>query len=325
MGDIDMTDFTVPRRRLGVAGPDVPQLSLGSWHTYDRMDFHDAVDLVAHAVRWGVDLFDVAVYGMPGRPPAFTDVLFSAIVRAAGLARENYLLSTKVWLEGYPAMSLREQVERAMFRAGTDHADLAILGDIRDENLDLAQLAWDLAELEQSGLIGCWGVNNWSATAIRTIGGHASAAGSPGPQVAQLKYSPCRRSIADGAPFADLFAAGLSMQASDILEGGILAGKVAPTREIGRDPGGVRERIIASAPGIAEVAADLGATPAQVCVAFALSHPATATVLFGATRLAQLADNIGGLRLLEEVGAAALRARLVPFCADREAVSPEGP
>lgn len=323
MGDID--SMTVPRRRLGVEGPYVSALSLGSWHTYDRMDFHDAVDMVSHAVELGVNLFDVAVYGIPGQKPVFTDVLFSAIVRAAGLAREEYLLSTKVWLEGYPARPLREQVERAMFRAGTEYADLAILGDTRGDAVDLEQLAGDLAELEESGLIGHWGVNNWSAQAIITIRRHAVEAGSAGPQVAQLKYSPCRRAIADGAPFAELFSAGLSMQASDVLEGGILAGKVAPTREIGRDPGGVRERIIASAPGIAAVAAELDASAAQVCVAFALSHPATASVLFGATRREQLVDNVEGLRLLDRVGASALRARLVPFFADGGVVDPSGP
>ncbi|MFF7244891.1 aldo/keto reductase [Embleya sp. NPDC008237] len=323
MGDIDSN--AVPRRRLGVEGPSVSALSLGSWHTYDRMDFHDAVDLVTCAVEAGINLFDVAVYGIPGQKPVFTDVLFSAIVRAAGLAREEYLLSTKVWLEGYPAQSLREQVERAMFRAGTEYADLAILGDIRSEDVDLEQLAGDIAELEKGGLIGHWGVNNWSAQAITTIRAHALVAGSPGPQVAQLKYSPCRRAIADGAPFAELFSAGLSMQASDVLEGGILAGKVAPTREIGRDPGGVRERIIASAPGLAAVAAELDASAAQVCIAFALSHPATASVLFGATRREQLMDNIGGLRLLDRVGASALRARLVPFFADGGSVDPSGP
>ncbi|MFI6978764.1 aldo/keto reductase [Embleya sp. NPDC050154] len=334
MGDID--SMTVPRRRLGVEGPYVSALSLGSWHTYDRMDFHDAVDMVSHAVELGINLFDVAVYGIPGQKQVFTDVLFSAIVRAAGLAREEYLLSTKVWLEGYPARPLREQVERAMFRAGTEYADLAILGDIRDIRddaqgagdgaaVDLEQLAGELAELEESGLIGHWGVNNWSAQAITTIRRHAVEAGSAGPQVAQLKYSPCRRAIADGAPFAELFSAGLSMQASDVLEGGILAGKVAPTREIGRDPGGVRERIIASAPGIAAVAAELDASAAQVCVAFALSHPATASVLFGATRREQLVDNVGGLRLLDRVGASALRARLVPFFADGGVVDPSGP
>ncbi|WP_066950843.1 aldo/keto reductase [Microtetraspora fusca] len=315
----------VPRRRIGTHGPEASVLSLGSWHTYDRMDFRDAVDMVRHAVDLGINLFDVGVYGFPGHPPVFTDVLFSAIVRAAGIARDEYLLSAKLWLEPYPELSLRAQLDNALFRAGTNRADIVVLGDIRRGDLDLRRLAADLAELEADGVIGCWGVNNWSATAIRTIREHALAAGSPGPQMAQLKYSPCRRSIPDGAPFAAVFAEGVSMQASDVMEGGILAGKTAPSREIGRDPGGVREWIIEAAAGIAEVAADLGATPAQLCVAFTLTHPSVSTVLFGASRMEQLVGNVGALELVERVGAERLRSLLDPFWVDRDAVDPEGP
>ncbi|MFI7058370.1 aldo/keto reductase [Streptosporangium canum] len=315
----------VPLRRVGTHGPDVSVLSLGSWHTYDRMNFEDAVAMVSHAVELGVNLFDVGVYGIPGQPPVFTDVLFSAIVRAAGIDRDDYLLSSKLWLEPYPEQSLREQLERALFRVGTGRADLVVLGDIRRDDLDLRRLAADLAELEADGIIGCWGVNNWSATAVRTIRDHAVEAGSPGPQIAQLKYSPCRRSIPDGAPFAEVFAEGITMQASDVMEGGILAGRTAPTREIGRDPGGVRGQIMEAAGGIAAVAADLGATPAQLCVAFTLTHPSVSTVLFGASRMEQLVDNVGALELLERVGAPRLRELLDPFWADRGVVDPEGP
>ncbi|ACZ90187.1 aldo/keto reductase [Streptosporangium roseum] len=315
----------VPLRRVGTHGPDVSVLSLGSWHTYDRMNFEDAVAMVSHAVELGVNLFDVGVYGIPGQPPVFTDVLFSAIVRAAGIDRDDYLLSSKLWLEPYPEQSLREQLERALFRVGSGRADLVVLGDIRRDDLDLRRLAADLAELEADGIIGCWGVNNWSATAVRTIRDHALQAGSPGPQIAQLKYSPCRRSIPDGAPFAEVFAEGITMQASDVMEGGILAGRTAPTREIGRDPGGVRGQIMEAADGIAAVAADLGATAAQLCVAFTLTHPSVSTVLFGASRMEQLVDNVGALALLERVGAPRLRELLDPFWADRGVVDPEGP
>ncbi|WP_067176694.1 aldo/keto reductase [Microtetraspora niveoalba] len=315
----------VPRRRIGTHGPDASVLSLGSWHTYDRMDFRDAVTMVRHAVDLGINLFDVGVYGFPGRPPVFTDVLFSAIVRAAGIARHEYLLSAKLWLEPYPEQSLRAQLDNALFRVGTDRADIVVLGDIRRDDLDLRRLAADLAELEADGVIGCWGVNNWSATAVRTIREHALAAGSPGPQMAQLKYSPCRRSIPDGAPFAAVFAEGVTMQASDVMEGGILAGKTSPSREIGRDPGGVRERIIEAAGGIAGIAADLGVSPAQLCVAFTLTHPSVSTVLFGASRMEQLVDNVGALELVERVGAKELRSLLDPFWVDRDAVDPEGP
>ncbi len=315
----------VPLRRVGTHGPDVSVLSLGSWHTYDRMAFEDSVAMVRHAVDLGINLFDVGVYGFPGHPPVFTDVLFSAIVRAAGIARDDYLLSAKLWLEPYPEMSMREQLERALFRVGTDHADLVILGDIRRDDLDMGKLAADLAELEVEGLIGCWGVNNWSATAIRTIRDHALQAGSPGPQIAQLKYSPCRRSIPDGSPFAQVFAEGITMQASDVLEGGILAGNKNPAREIGRDPGGIRERIIEAADGIAAVAAELEVTPAQLCVAFTLTHPSVSTVLFGATRMQQLVDNVAALELLDKVGSERLRELLAPFWVDGDVVNPEGP
>ncbi|MCX2970226.1 MULTISPECIES: aldo/keto reductase [Streptomyces] len=316
---------TVPRRRIGTAGPQASVLSLGSWHTYDRMDFHDAVAMVRHAVDRGVNLFDVGVYGIPGQPPVFTDVLFSAVVRAAGVARDAYLLSAKLWLEPYPGQSLKEQLERALLRAGTDRADIAVLGDIRRDDTDLRALAEDLAELERAGLIGCWGVNNWSASAVLAIREHALRAGSPGPQMAQLKYSPCRRSIPDGAPFAEVFASGVTLQASDVMEGGILAGKVNPRRQIGRDPGGVRARIQQAAGELGNIARELDATPAQLCIAFALTHPAAGNVLFGSSSLRQLQENIAALEVLERVGAARLRSLVEPLWADRDAVDPEGP
>ncbi|MGW2548333.1 aldo/keto reductase, partial [Kitasatospora sp. NPDC001574] len=79
------------------------------------------------------------------------------------------------------------------------------------------------------------------------------------------------------------------------------------------------------APGLAAVAAEHGATPAQLCVAFTLTHPATATVLFGASRMRQLTENVGALDLLDRVGADRLRELVAPYWADRDAVDPEGP
>ncbi|SDT25495.1 aldo/keto reductase [Microterricola viridarii] len=315
----------IPRRGIGRSGLEASVLSLGSWHTYDRMHFEDAVELVATAAARGINLFDVGVYAFPGGPPAFTDVLFSAIVRAAGIARSDYLLSEKLWLEGFGPDGFRPQLERALFRVGTDYSDLVILGDLRRDDLELRDLVLDLAELQRSGSIRAWGVNNWSAGNIQALIDIAAAEGVPGPQIAQLKYSMSRRSIPDGAPFARLWEQGITMQASDVMEGGILAGKVNPGREVGRDPGDIRAAIIASVPGVIALAEELEATPAQLAVAFTLTHPANTTTLFGATRLAQLEQNIGAIQLVERVGAAELRARVAPFWADNGIVDPEGP
>lgn len=316
----------IPRRPIGTSGLHASVLSLGSWHTYDRMDFADAVDMVSFAVEHGVNLFDVGVYGFRGmQPPAFTDVLFSAIVRAARLQREDFLLSEKLWLEGFGDDGFRPQLEHALFRVGSEYADLVILGDLRRDDLELRDLVLDLAALTDAGLIRAWGVNNWSATNIQALIDIAAAEGVPGPQLAQLKYSVARRSIPDGEPFARLFAQGLTMQASDVMEGGILAGNVAPGREVGRDPGAVRERIIADVPAFSAVADELGTTPAQLAVAFTLTHPATTTTLFGASRLEQVQQNLEAVALVERVGAAEVRARVEPFWADQGVVDPEGP
>ncbi|UOE44376.1 aldo/keto reductase [Agromyces larvae] len=316
---------TVPRRAIGTSELRASRLSLGSWHTYDRMHFEDAVELVRTAVDRGINLFDVGVYAFPGGPPAFTDVLFSAIIRAAGVAREDYLLSEKLWLEGFGPGGFRPQLERALFRVGTDYSDLVILGDVRENVIDFRDLVLDLAALRDAGLIRAWGVNNWSATNVQALIDVAAAEGVPGPAIAQLKYSVARRSIPDGAPFAALWQQGVTMQASDVMEGGILAGNVSPAREVGRDPGGIREQIIASVPDFTAVAADLDTTPAQLAVAFSLTHPAATTTLFGATKLAQLESNLGALDLVERVGAARIRELVDPFQADRDLVDPEGP
>ncbi|KFU82203.1 Predicted oxidoreductase [Amycolatopsis lurida] len=316
----------IPQRRIGRDGPLTGVLSLGSWHTYDRMDFREAVDLVRTAVDSGITLFDVGVYGFPGAAPVFTDVLFSAMVRAAGLRREDYLFSAKLWLEGYPEHDLRGQLDNALFRAGVDHADLVVLGDLRNDDTDLHRLVLDLNELREAGLIRQWGVNNWSAGTIRALHDFAAAENVPGPAIAQLKYSVARRSIPDGAPFEKVFGElGVTLQSSDIFEGGILLGKNSGARQVGRDPGDIRERIAASAPELAKIAAGLDATPAQLCLAFTLTHPANTTTLFGATSTRQLEDNLGAVDLVERVGAEQLRELVEPYWADQGVVDPEGP
>ncbi len=317
--------MTLARRPLGTSGLETSIFSLGSWHTYDRMDFADAVAMVREAVDRGIDLFDVGVYSFPGMPPVFTDVLFSAIVRAAELQRDEWKLSSKLWLEGYDEAGFRPQLERALFRVGTDFADLVVLGDLRDSPVDLRTFVLDLAALAEAGLIRAWGVNNWSATTVQRLIDIAAEEGVAGPCVAQLKYSVARRAIPDGAPFARIWEQGVSLQASDVLEGGILAGKVAPTRQVGRDPGEIRERIVARVPEFVALAESLGATAAQLGIAFSLTHPALATTLFGATSIGQLRANLAAADLVDRVGAARLRELVEPFWADRGVVDPEGP
>jgi aryl-alcohol dehydrogenase-like predicted oxidoreductase len=312
----------VPHRRVGTSGPSVSVLSLGSWHTWDRMEFEEAVELVRFATDIGINLYDVGYYNVgPHVERSHTDVLLGRILPAAGLDRSDYQLCTKLWLWEYPAQRLATQLDRALFRVGAEHTELVILGDFVG-TMDMPRLVTEMGELVRAGRVGHWGFNNWSAADVLVAHEFATAEGLPTPQLAQLKYNLCRRSVPEGAPYREIFTElGVSLQASDVFEGGLLAGNAQPERRIGMDTGGIRERILDSLPELTSVAAELGATPAQLAIAFCLTHPATATVLFGASKLAQLKDNLGALDLLARHGDT-LRERVGRFWLDQDVVAP---
>jgi aryl-alcohol dehydrogenase-like predicted oxidoreductase len=321
----------MPHRQVGTSGPFVSALSLGSYHTYDRIRFHETVELLRAAIDYGINFFDVGVYDDPESPffrghpmpPVHTDVIFGRAISAIGIPRDEWVLCTKLWLEGYPGHSLSLQLDRALERIGVDHAEMAVLGDVPDDDVDLAAVTRDVGELIASGKLHAWGVNCWSAADVRRVIDVADDNGIPAPQMAQLKYTVVRRTIPEGEPFRSLFEErGLGLQASNIFEGGLLAGHPSPHRGVGRGMQEVRDRIAAIAPCVAEVAQSLGATPSQLIIAFCLSNPATVNVLFGASRMDQLTENVGALDVLDRVGADELRAAVEPLWVDRDLVDP---
>lgn len=323
---MSVTDPPMEMRRLGHDGPHVSVLALGSWHTWDRARFEEAVELVRLAVDRGVNLFDVGVYRNrePDGVDSPTDVIFARVLQAAGIAREQYVMSIKIWLfPGENSAGRRRQLDEALFRFGTDHADGFVLGDILQADFDMERLVGDVGEMLSSGQVRWWGVNNWSARELLDACAAARRQGVDLPRVAQLRYSLARRAIAEGRPFEDALAAtGVCIQASDTLEGGFLAGQPAPARIIAGDPGGLRRAIRDLAPRIAEIAAGFGASPAQLSLAFPLTNPRVASVLFGVRTLAQLRDNLGAVDLLAAHGDE-LRTAVEELWLDRGVVSPE--
>lgn len=314
----------IPTRTLGSGGPDVPVFALGSWNTWDRMTPDEAVALIRRAHEVGAAFFDVAHYDMgPHAENARTDILFGEAVRAAGLRREDYLLCGKLWLWEYPEKSFGSQLDTSLGRIGVERAELVVVGDYLGE-VDVPRIVREIAGQIAAGRFDTWGVNNWAIRDVRTALAVAEAEGLTPPTFAQLKYGLVRRAMAEGSHYGELFAEGrLALQASDVFEGGILAGKLTPGRKIGADVGGIRERIVAVYPEVERIAASLDATPTQLGLAFVLAHPATANVLFGASRLSQLEDNLGALGLLGRVGPERLREATEGVWLDRD-VNPDG-
>lgn len=312
-----------PRRPLGPRGPQVSPLGLGSWHIWDRVEFGEAVALVRRAVDAGINLFDVAYYNMGPHPDdSPTDLIWARAVREAGLQRDDYVFCGKLWLWDYPAQDFTQQLKVALDRVGIEKADTAVIGDYK--SIDIPAVVDDVARQIAEGRLGSWGTNNWPFADFEAARAYAAQHGLPQPSFVQLKYGIARRAMAEGAHYGGLFRRGeLGLQASDVFEGGILAGNKHTTRQIGADPGGIRQAIVDAADEVTRIARGFDATPAQLGIAFVLSNPAVANVLFGARRLSQLEDNLGGLELFAKHGPE-VRKAVEHLWIDRDKVNPDG-
>lgn len=310
-------------KRLGPSGPVVPPLGLGSWHTWNRMEFDEAVAIVRRAVDAGAGLFDVAYYNMGPHPDdSPTDLIWSRAIAEAGIQRDQFVYSGKLWLWDYPAQDFTRQLTVALDRVGLERADTAVIGDYL--SIDIPAVVTDVAEQIRAGRLGSWGTNNWPFADFQAAREFARKEGMPLPTFVQLKYGIARRTMAEGSYYGELFRSGeLALQASDTFEGGILAGKKGTVREVGADPGGIRQAIRDAADEVTRIASDFGATPAQLGIAFCLTNPAVANVLFGASRLSQLDDNLGALELVRDHGQE-IRSAVAHLWIDRDRVNPDG-
>ncbi|WEK62491.1 MAG: aldo/keto reductase [Candidatus Microbacterium colombiense] len=313
-----MPESTYPASALVSGGATVPPLALGSWNTWDRIAPDEAVAVIRRAVERDAGFFDVAYYNMgPHAENSRTDILFGEALRVSGVARSEIVLCGKLWLWDWPNQGFRAQLVESLQRAGLDGFDTLVVGDYLDAP-DMPRLVADVNALIDEGLVGSWGINNWRIAQTREALAEAEAQGVTGPVFAQLKYGIARRSMAEGDAYGPLFADGtLTLQASDVFEGGILATGRSPQRKIGADVGGIRERIAAIYPEVERVAGEFGVTAAALGIAFCLSNPATANVLFGASRLEQLEQNHAALALARDHGDE-VRAALAECWVDRE-------
>ncbi len=304
-------------RILGNSGLTVSVLALGSYHIYDRMSHDEITELLRRAHSAGINWFDVGHYNSAASPESrvsTTDIRFGYAREAAGIARDSYIHTEKLWYGG-PRPSFKAQLADSLPRAQVDYADIVI------ENPDTAyafgtandmiDITLQMAGVIEAGLAKHWGINHATAAEIRQACEFATREGMPLPTVLQLPYSAIARKMAED-PEVERVAAEYDIvyQSSNVLAVGVLAGRpaAASTRALG--PAGMTEHAERVAAEFAGIAAGVGATAAQLAIAFVLTHPRSASIVVGCSTLAQLDDNLGAVDLLARLGAERIRSLL---------------
>jgi aryl-alcohol dehydrogenase-like predicted oxidoreductase len=241
--------------------------------------------------------------------------VFGEIFRRSGWPREDVTIATKLWWEFWPDETALQELDASLERTGLDHFDF-VYSDPPPVGLPMEAVVTAINDLVDAGRIRGWGIVNWAAERIAEATAAAYALGVLPPCAAQLAYSVVRRSpVEDAEMVAALDTGDTSVVASHVLAGGLLSGKYTDDRSDGRMRDELRSAVwqpeVLAAKRLRELADSLDTTPAALAIAHALIYPRTATVLLGATRPEQVAENVGAVALaarLAEEQVAELRA-----------------
>jgi len=297
-------------RPLGSTELEVSVLSLGSWRTYERLPAETGVAILRAARDEGVNFFDDARYddetGTAPMPTGYSEVVFGELFRGAGVRRDEAVVTNKLWWEFWPEQSAAAELDASLQRMRFDYVDV-IYANAPPEGMAVAALVAGTAGLVTAGKARAWGLVNWPADlAVQAVNAAAGLGVLP-PCAIQLPYSLVRRSWVEDPVMAQaLEASGAGLIASFSLAGGVLTGKYLDGPGAGRAAGTLDDprvaAAVAAAGDLASLAGRLGTTAAALALAFPLTNPAVASVLFGATSAEQVQANCAAVGLLERLG-----------------------
>lgn len=305
-------------RNLGRSGLKLSELSYGSWVTFEKqVDLDAAVEAMKTAFDAGVNFFDNAEGYGEGR----AEELMGQAFQRLGWRRSDFVVSTKIFWggdgpndKGLSRKHILEGTDAALKRLRLDYVDL-IFCHRPDTETPIEETVRAMSHLVNTGRALYWGTSEWSAEEIRHAWAIARQEHLVPPTMEQPEYNLLfrQRFEVEYAPlYRDL---GLGTTIWSPLSSGILTGKYAQGLQTGRLalPGyewlrrrwesPERQALIQRVEGLRPLAAELGCSLAQLAIAWTLKNPNVSTTILGASRPAQLTENLAALKVVPQLGA----------------------
>jgi len=303
-------------RRLGSAGLKVSLLSLGSWVTYGKqVDVGAAEALMKIAWESGVNFFDNAEAYEGGR----SEEIMGAALKKLGWRRASYVVSTKIFWGLHDGVNekntlnrkrMREGIDGALKRFGLDYIDL-VFCHRWDNETPMEELVWSMHMMVESGKALYWGTSEWKAEQIREAWDIAEKHHLHKPQMDQPQYNLFTRHKVE-QDFERLYEGiGLGLTTWSPLASGVLTGKYnagIPRESRMALPGyewlqkaAVTPQRIDAVKKLEPIARELGASLAQLCLAWCAHNPHVNTVITGASRPEQVRENMKALDVLPKL------------------------
>ncbi len=301
-------------RRLGKSGLQVSVLSFGSWVTFGKQIGDTTADeLMGIAYDNGVNFFDNAEVYSRGK----SETVMGAILKNKKWPRSSYCLSSKVYFgyednkpnqSGLSRKHVTEGCHAALKRLQTDYLDLFFCHR-PDKNTPIEETVQTMNTLIQQGKILYWGTSEWANDEIMAAFVFAEKNHLIGPTMEQPQYNMFERTKLEKDYLLLFRDFGLGTTIWSPLASGLLTGKYnngmpADNRLSMEGMEWLKERTLSDPSRITKtqqldsLAKDLGTTLPKLSIAWCVKNPNVSTAILGASKPAQLKENLTALEAL---------------------------
>lgn len=306
-----MTDTAaIPHRRLGASDLRIAPLVLGGnvfgW-TADRATSFAVLDAFVDHGGTMIDTADVYSAWVSGHSGGESETVIGEWLRSSG-KRDQVLIATKVGMlpgEGGEKLAPARIIaacDASLRRLGTDRIDLYFAHQDDDAQPQDA-VAEAFATLVAAGKVRVLGASNFHAARLKSAVETARAAGLPHYQVLQPEYNLVSRHKFEGELQDYSVTENIGVVPYYGLAAGFLTGKYRSDADLSQSVRGARMGELLHGKGGAvltaldEVAAETGATPAQVALAWLMAQPGVTAPIASATSVQQLSELTPAMRL----------------------------
>jgi len=289
-------------RKLGVGGPEVSAIGLGCMGMsdfYGPADRTESIATIHAALDAGITLLDTGdFYGMGHNEMLIREAL-------AGHNRENVLISVKFGALRDPAggwagydsrpAAVKNFLAYSLQRLGVDYIDIYRLARL-DPTVPIEDTVGTIADMVKAGYVRYVGLSEVGPDTIRR-----ARAVHPISDL-QIEYSLISRGIEDKI-LPVCRELGIGITAYGVLSRGLISGHWSKARNDGRDfrsmsprfQGENLESNLALVEQLRSVAGEIGASVAQVAIAWVAAQGKDIVPLVGARRRDRLAEAVGAL------------------------------
>ena len=307
-------------RNLGNSGLKVSAVSIGNWLTGHSLDFEETqFQVFSRFIDAGVNFLDTAeIYGAGS-----AETILGNVIKRGGWDRDQLVISTK-FLRCGPSVGLSrkrliQSMKKSLARLQLDYVDVMFLHRF-DHEVPLEESVRAVNHLIEKGKASYWGTSEFTAQQLMEVHKICQKYGYETPIAEQCQYSMLiRENVEVNLPHLfDQYGLGTTVWSP--LAGGILSGKyndgTVPEGSRLADPSlappirerymsyfneANREKTITMFNGLTTIATELGATQAQLALAWCIKNKDVSTAITGATSIRQVDDNLGALNLVDRL------------------------